>query len=152
MIGEAPGQEEDLNGEPFVGASGKLLDKMLKTAGLKRDDIFITNVVRCRPPDNRPPDDEEITACKTWLWKEIKVVQPLVIVTMGKTAAKLLLNGKSTFAIGKVVGKPQKLAYLSEEQIIVPIFHPSYLLRGNLKEIEETVKILVKIKNYIKDK
>lgn len=152
IVGEGPGLEEDLHGEPFVGSSGRLLDKMLRSAGIPRDSVIITNTVRCRPPQNRAPLPDEIQACKAWLWQEIKMVDPLVVVTLGKTPSKLLLKGKSGFSITQAVGKPRKVDFLHPDSIVVPMFHPSYLLRGKMKQVEDMVQIFVKVRNYITPK
>lgn len=149
IVGEAPGAEEDIEGVPFCGASGRLLNKMLTTVGLTREDCFVTNVVRCRPPKNRTPTDEEIQACKPWMWKEVMMVRPTVLMTLGKTPSKLLLKGNSSFSITREVGKPHRAEYLPDDAIIVPVFHPSYLLRQGQKAIEDTVKIFGKVKKYL---
>jgi uracil-DNA glycosylase family 4 len=149
LVGEAPGADEDAVGIPFVGMSGKLLDRMLKSADLSRSDIFITNVCRCRPPGNRTPEASEINACKAWLWREIRVCDPLVIVAMGGTAAKLLLRGNSSFRISKVVDQAQKVDFLRQGGIVVPAYHPSYLLHNNMDKLEGMVKTLIKVQRYI---
>lgn len=149
IVGEAPGADEDERGSPFVGASGKLLNRMIVSADLQRENVFITNVVRCRPPDNRTPETVEINACKPWLWEEIKLVDPLVILAMGATASKLLMHGNSTFRITKVVGQPKKVDFLREGGIVVPMFHPSYLLQHSMKELEDMVKVIIRARNYV---
>ena len=98
FVGEAPGAEEDARGEPFVGHAGKLLDNMLLAIGLKRSDIYIANVVKCRPPDNRPPHAAEVAACLPYLQRQIALIEPRVIVALGKTAASALLNNDASIA------------------------------------------------------
>ena len=129
FVGEAPGEQEDLKGEPFVGPAGKLLDKLLHKAGLKRKDVFITNVVKCRPPGNREPTPEEIHMCSPFLRKQIQAIQPRVLVTLGRVATQRL-----TFqfgAMGDLLSNPN-LTYTYREDAPIPVlalYHPSYLLR-----------------------
>ncbi len=149
IVGEAPGADEDKQGLPFVGASGQLLSRMLEAAKIDREAIWVSNVVRCRPPDNRRPEPAEIAACKMWLWEEMKLVDPLVVVALGNTPAKLLLRGKSTFKISRVVGQPQPADFLKEQGIVVPMYHPSYLLRQSEKDVQEATRIFVKVRNYV---
>lgn len=148
LVGEAPGADEDRLGIPFVGASGRLLDKMLASADIARDRVFITNVCRCRPPANRKPEPDEVAACKRWLWKELKLVDPVVLIPMGATAAKLLLRGDSGFRITREVGKARRAEYLRQDGIVVPMFHPSYLLQHNMDKVKDMVKILIKARRY----
>lgn len=91
FIGEAPGKDEDLKGKPFVGVAGKYLDELLVSIGLKRSDVFISNIIKCRPPNNRDPFDDEVEACSEWLLEEIKTVKPKVIITLGRHAAALFI-------------------------------------------------------------
>ncbi len=124
FIGEAPGAEEDAQGEPFVGQAGKLLDNMLKSIGLKRgDNVYITNVVKSRPPDNRNPLPDEIAACMPYLQRQIELIQPKLIVTLGKIASEALLGNKATVA--SLRGKVH--AYQGIPLIVT--YHPAYLLR-----------------------
>lgn len=148
IVGEAPGRDEDAIGEPFVGASGQLLDKMLEASGFSRNEVVITNCVRCRPPNNRAPESDELRACKPWLWGEIKLIQPHIIATLGATPSRLLLRGGASFRISKIVGQPQKMDYLPEGWI-VPMFHPSYLLRGSRKDVHAAIKLFVNCKRMI---
>ncbi|MEI9966481.1 MAG: uracil-DNA glycosylase [Candidatus Moraniibacteriota bacterium] len=97
FIGEAPGKNEDLQGKPFVGAAGKFLNEMLASTGLKREDVYITNVVKYRPPDNRDPLPEEVAACETWLHEQIKVIEPKVIVTLGPPRPRTFRSGQKDF-------------------------------------------------------
>lgn len=125
LIGEAPGAEEDQQGLPFVGRSGQLLDKMLKSIGLDRTkDCYIANVVPWRPPGNRPPSQEEIAACLPFLKKHIALVKPKLLVLLGGVATKTILNTKE--GIVKVRGRVS----FYEGVPVIPTFHPSYLLRS----------------------
>src|SRR5947199_1014171 len=127
MVGEAPGEDEDLEGESFVGRSGQLLTKLLTEAGISREDIYISNAVKCHPPGNRKPSQLEINTCKTWLWKEIKALHNLkVIVTLGAIPTGLLLKLNSV-VMGRVIDKSFTMEYTKAK--IMPWYHPSYLLR-----------------------
>jgi len=124
FIGEAPGADEDAQGEPFVGQAGKLLDNMLKSIGLKRDDnVYIANVVKSRPPGNRNPLPEEIAACMPYLRRQIELIQPKLIVTLGRIASEALLEREATIA--SLRGKVH--AYQGIPLIVT--YHPAYLLR-----------------------
>ena len=125
FVGEAPGQQEDLKGEPFVGRSGQLLDKLMaEEMGLSRDRCYIANVVKCRPPGNRDPLPAEITQCRPFLEQQIELVDPKVVITLGNFAAKLLLD--TAEGITKLRGK----VYPYGTRMIVPTFHPAAALRG----------------------
>jgi uracil-DNA glycosylase family 4 len=127
FVGEAPGATEDKTGLPFVGRAGKLLDELLADVGLERGDVFITNVICCRPPGNRDPLPEEIEACKPYLYKKIELIQPKVICTLGNFATKLL-TGEPT-GITKVHGQPQEREVAGRVVKLFPIFHPAAALR-----------------------
>jgi DNA polymerase len=131
FVGEAPGQQEDLKGEPFVGRSGQLLDKLvLEEMGLTRDQFFIANTLMCRPPGNRDPQPEEIAACRPHLEAKLDVIKPKVIVTLGNFATKLLLDTKD--GITKVRGR----TYPYRDTItLVPTYHPSAALQGGGNEV-----------------
>src|SRR5436190_22600157 len=105
FVGEAPGFHEDQQGKPFVGAAGKLLDKLLDEIGMNRGDVFIANVLKSRPPGNRDPELEEIEACKPYLWKQVELIEPLVICTLGNFSTKLLTRRQD--GITRVHGQPQ---------------------------------------------
>ena len=129
IIGEAPGSKEEEIGEPFVGRSGKLLDKLLQNAGIDiNQDVYFCNVVKCRPPKNRRPTKIEIQENLPWLYQQIKLVNPSVIVLVGATALEAILNIKSRISIlrGEWIDWEGKL--------VMPVFHPSYLLRNPSKE------------------
>ena len=123
FIGEAPGAEEDLQGLPFVGAAGQLLNNLLGKLGLRRDQVYITNVVKSRPPGNREPEADEIEACLPFLLKQIKAVRPRVIVTLGRVATQALLGTREPLT--RLRGRWQRHDHLR----VMPTFHPSYLLR-----------------------
>jgi uracil-DNA glycosylase family 4 len=125
FIGEGPGEQEDLQGEPFVGRSGKLLDKMmLEELGMTRRHFYILNVVKCRPPGNRDPLPDEIDACRPWLEGQLESIGPKVVVTLGNFASKLLLD--TTDGITKLRGR----TYPYRGGVLVPTFHPAAVLRG----------------------
>jgi uracil-DNA glycosylase len=125
FVGEGPGAEEDKQGLPFVGRSGQLLDRiLLEELGWTRDRVYIQNVVMCRPPGNRDPEPDEISACNPWLEKKLELVQPKVVVTLGNFATKLLLDTKE--GITKLRGK----TYPFRTGVLIPTFHPAAVLRG----------------------
>lgn len=128
IIGEAPGAEEDESGVPFVGRSGKLLTSLMEEAGLNRDEVYITNVVCCRPPSNRTPTGEEIGACYYFLDQKIATVKPRLIILVGGTAAKTLL--RHDIPISKIRGSIGEILVGKANYLTLPIFHPSYLLRN----------------------
>jgi DNA polymerase len=125
FIGEGPGAEEDRQGLPFVGRSGQLLDRLIvEELGRTRDQVYIANVVKCRPPDNRDPLPPEIEACRPYLEQQIQMIEPKVIVTLGKFAGQLLLE--STVGITKLRGRE----YPYGDAVLIPTLHPAYALRG----------------------
>ena len=125
FVGEGPGEEEDIQGLPFVGASGQLLDKMLNAMKLDRNnDVYICNVVKCRPPYNRNPEPDEISACNKYLINQIAMVNPQIIITLGRFASQTLLN--STLATGKL----RKQVHKYKNIPLIVTYHPSYLLRN----------------------
>ena len=124
FIGEGPGADEDAQGYPFVGKAGQLLDRMIIAMGFERDDVYVCNIVKCRPPNNRKPTPEEMTACMPYLEQQLELVQPSVIVAMGATAVQGLLG--TTAGITRLRGKWK----LYKGRIaVMPTFHPAYLLR-----------------------
>ncbi|MGH8870810.1 MAG: uracil-DNA glycosylase [Acidimicrobiia bacterium] len=125
FVGEAPGKNEDLEGEPFVGAAGKLLDTLLGEIGMRRPEVYIANVLKCRPPGNRDPRTEEIDACKGYLREQIRLIAPEVVMTLGNFATKLLLN--TEVGITRLRGRPHQW-WLGA--LLVPTFHPAAALRG----------------------
>ncbi|GMQ91373.1 MAG: hypothetical protein BMS9Abin11_0681 [Gammaproteobacteria bacterium] len=124
FVGEAPGAEEDRQGEPFVGPAGKLLNAMLFALGLKRADVYIANVLKCRPPQNRDPQANEVEACEPYLLRQIELIQPRVIVALGRHAAHSLL--KTDKALNKMRG--EKMLYHDIPTVVT--YHPAYLLRN----------------------
>ena len=123
LIGEAPGREEDLQGEPFVGAAGKLLDKMLAAIGFRREEVFIANILKCRPPENRDPQIDEIETCKPYLLQQIKIIQPKIICALGRISAQVLLQTKSP--LGQLRGKIHDWNGIK----FLVTYHPAALLR-----------------------
>ncbi|WP_031437997.1 uracil-DNA glycosylase [Methylobacter tundripaludum] len=126
IIGEGPGQNEDLQGLPFVGNAGLLLTEMLRAIGLDREEVFITNIVKCRPPANRDPQPIEIETCKPYLMRQIALLKPKIIVVLGRIAAQALLNTDEP--ISKLRGKIHAL----NDTPVVVVYHPAYLLRSML--------------------
>lgn len=124
FVGEAPGRNEDLQGEPFVGKAGQLLDKMIGAMGLERDDVYICNVIKCRPPDNRNPHPDEIRECAPFLQKQLEAIEPTVIVTLGKFASQFLTGQEE--ALGALRGR----WHTWKEIPVMPTYHPAYLLRS----------------------
>lgn len=124
FVGEAPGAEEDRRGEPFVGRAGQLLNAMLLAIGLQREQIFIANVLKCRPPENRDPQGEEVNCCEPYLIRQIELIAPKIIIAMGRFAAHSLL--KTDLALAKLRG--QRLNYHGTPLIVT--YHPAYLLRN----------------------
>jgi len=124
FVGEGPGREEDKQGKPFVGRAGELLTKMITAMGLSRDNVFIANVIKCRPPDNRNPADDEIAACKPFLYEQIGLIKPDIVCVLGTFAAQTLLdtNARISDLRGRIHEK--------SEYKIVATFHPAYLLRN----------------------
>lgn len=126
IIGEAPGQQEDQRGEPFVGRAGQLLDQMLRAVGQTRQSVFIANVLKCRPPNNRDPARDEAAACRAHLERQIELIRPRLILAVGRIAAQMLLD--SDEPLGRLRGR---LHYLKDETLpLVVTYHPAYLLRS----------------------
>ena len=126
FVGEAPGFHEDKQGVPFVGQAGKLLDKLLAGIGLTRSDVFVANVLKCRPPGNRDPQPDEIQACEAHLWKQIELIQPKVVATLGNFATKLL-SGRQ-LGITRVHGQEQETTLGGNKVLLYPIYHPAAAL------------------------
>jgi len=142
FVGEAPGADEDAQARPFVGRAGQLLTKIIEAIGLKREQVLIGNVNRCRPPGNRAPTTEEATTCKPYLLREIAIVQPEVIVVLGNTAMKNLLDTRE--GITRLRGRFQDYKGIK----VMPTFHPAYLLRDPSKK-RETWEDLKKVRDYL---
>lgn len=134
FVGEAPGADEDASGEPFVGRAGQLLTDMIqKGMGLRREDTYICNVIKCRPPNNRTPATDEIASCREYLWRQLEIIRPQVIIALGAPAAQTLLGTKE--GIGALRGRfhdfyPSGTALVGEPIPLMPTFHPAYLLRS----------------------
>lgn len=141
LIGEAPGFHEDKQGEPFVGAAGRLLDTLLEEVGLDRGSVYITNVLKCRPPNNRDPQDDEVDSCKEYLFRQMELVDPLVIATLGNFATKLILA--RSVGISRLRG--QVFPYRGRTAVI-PTYHPAALLRGTsparLEEVRSDMRLI----------
>ena len=143
FVGEAPGEDEDIQGRPFVGRAGKLLDQLIERVGLRRSEVYICNVLKCRPPNNRDPEPDEVAACKNYLTAQLSLIKPKIICTLGRHAYNTLfgVDEKITRIRGKLT------TYNGTK--LLPTFHPSYLLRNQTKineawEDMEQLKILLK--------
>ncbi len=156
LVGEAPGSKEDETGRPFVGAAGQFLTELLSMAGLRREDVFITNILKCRPPNNRDPEPDEIEACKPYLVRQVKLVSPKIIVTLGRYAGKTLLGdaGIKWSSMSRMHGKVFSVELYGVKLKIMPTYHPAAalyypklkpviikdfkeILKGLVEEIEE---------------
>lgn len=153
FIGEAPGKKEDASGRPFVGAAGKFLDEMLVSIHLKREDVYITNIVKYRPPDNRDPSPEEIAACQEWLSEQIKIIQPKIIVTLGRHALEHFIPGKK---ISEAHGQTfHKTLPAIGTQLFFALYHPAAALYNGsmrttlLEDFKKITQVLKKIKNRL---
>jgi uracil-DNA glycosylase len=138
FVGEAPGADEDIQGEPFVGRAGQLLTKIIEAINLRRDDVYIANVIKCRPPGNRNPEPDEVDQCEPFLFRQIEVVKPKVIVALGKFAAQTLL--RTLDPISRLRGR----VYDYRGAKLIPTFHPAYLLRNpaSKREVWEDMKLV----------
>lgn len=143
VIGEAPGADEDKQGEPFVGRAGKLLNSMLLAMGLPREQVFIANILKCRPPNNRDPKPEEVVACESYLRQQIDLIKPKIILAVGRIAAQNLLKVETP--IGKMRGN--RYTYSESELPVIVTYHPAYLLRSprEKRKVWEDLKIAMRI-------
>ncbi|HEY5719586.1 MAG TPA: uracil-DNA glycosylase, partial [Gammaproteobacteria bacterium] len=130
VVGEAPGAEEDRQGEPFVGAAGQLLNQMLRAVGLARESVFIANTLKCRPPGNRDPQADELAACRPYLERQIALVQPRLLLAVGRIASQALLG--SAESMGRLRGRVHTLPGTTLP--LVATYHPAYLLRSPLQK------------------
>ncbi len=146
FVGEAPGADEDASGRPFVGRAGQLLTKMIEAIGLKREDVYIANILKSRPPDNRNPEADETAACQPFLLRQIAVIRPRLIVTLGNPATQGLLETK--IGITRIRGELQAYPRLPEIKVL-PTFHPAYLLRSPDKK-REAWEDLKKVREFLK--
>jgi DNA polymerase len=138
FVGEAPGHDEDVQGIPFVGRAGQLLTKIIEAIDLKREDVYIANVIKCRPPENRNPESDEVEACEPFLFRQVGVIRPRVIVALGTFAAQALL--KTNDPISRLRGK----VFHYGDARLIPTFHPAYLLRSpeRKREVWEDMKLV----------
>jgi DNA polymerase len=153
FIGEAPGKTEDEKGRPFIGTAGKLLDNMLKRAGIERSQVFITNVVKCRPPNNRVPEEDEVIACRPYLDRQIALIRPKVICILGRTAYSSLLGGGSITANrGKIVERAGQKYFLTIHPAAA-IYNKSLIsvLEADLKKLAKEIKNKKESKSSLED-
>ena len=146
FVGEGPGADEDEQGEPFVGRAGQLLTQIIKAMGLAREDVYIANVVKCRPPGNRNPEPDEIEQCEPFLMRQIDVIKPAIIVALGKFAAQTLL--RTPEPISRLRGRFHRIGDIR----VMPTFHPSYLLRNPAakREVWDDMKVVMReLKNPV---
>jgi DNA polymerase len=136
FVGEAPGADEDIQGEPFVGRAGQLLTKIIEAIGLTREDVYIANVIKCRPPGNRNPEPDEVEQCEPFLFRQVDTIKPKVVVALGKFAAQCLL--RTNDPITRIRGREFKY----RDAILIPTYHPAYLLRtpSAKREVWEDMK------------
>jgi uracil-DNA glycosylase len=148
FVGEGPGEQEDLQGEPFVGRAGQLLTQLIEGIGLTREDVYIANVVKCRPPGNRDPEAEEIEACAPWLDRQLYLIRPKAIVTLGNFATKLLLETKE--GITKLRGRDFPFSRAGVDARLFPTLHPSAVLRsGGGQRLAEVRSDFVRVKRAL---
>jgi DNA polymerase len=136
FVGEGPGADEDIQGEPFVGRAGQLLTRIIEAIDFRREDVYIANVVKCRPPQNRNPEPDEVEQCEPFLFRQIDLIKPKVIVALGKFAAQSLL--RTNDPITRIRGRE----YTCRDAILIPTYHPAYLLRtpSAKREVWEDMK------------
>jgi uracil-DNA glycosylase family 4 len=140
LVGEAPGADEDIQGKPFVGRAGQLLMQMIKAINFERKDVFIANVLKCRPPNNRPPEPDEVHTCSPFLFKQIEIIKPKVVLALGTFSAQLLLNSKTSISFLR------NRVYEMPFAKVIATYHPSFLLRSPQKKPEawEDLKLVRK--------
>jgi DNA polymerase len=143
IIGEAPGAEEDRQGEPFVGRAGQLLNSMLQAIGLAREDVFIANILKSRPPGNRDPRPEEVRVCLPYLYRQIELVNPRLILCVGRIAAQNLLN--TTETIGRLRGRLHQLA---TGRPMIVTYHPAYLLRSPAEKRKSWADLVLAMQTF----
>ncbi|MET0498213.1 MAG: uracil-DNA glycosylase [Steroidobacteraceae bacterium] len=143
VIGEAPGAEEDARGEPFVGRAGQLLNSMLRAIGLAREDVFIANILKSRPPSNRDPRPEEVRVCLPYLYRQIELVNPRLILCVGRIAAQNLLN--TTETIGKLRGRLHQIA---AARPMIVTYHPAYLLRSPAEKRKSWADLVLAMQTF----
>ncbi|NPE26382.1 uracil-DNA glycosylase [Methanococcoides sp. SA1] len=161
FVGEAPGRKEDEVGEPFVGAAGKNLDKLLSNVGLSMDDIYVANILKCRPPENRDPRPEEIAEHTPWLLKQIKDIKPKVVCSLGNYATKFFMSGgdvegmKKMPGITKVHGQVQEIEINGLKIRLLPLFHPAAIIYNRTKLTplweEDMQKVKDEVFNFLRN-
>lgn len=150
IVGEAPGEDESIAEEPFVGQCGRMLDLMLKAADINRENCYICNVVNCRPVkvgkriSNRPPTKDEINSCKGWLFKQLELVRPKVVFTLGKVPTSTLLGLKSSITLSGYIGNQ----YNKDNMLVIPVWHPSYLMQYSKDKVNLAIEIFKKGAKY----
>lgn len=143
FVGEAPGADEDAQGRPFVGRSGQLLTKIIESGmGLKREEVYIANIAKCRPPENRDPEPDEVAACVPYLYKQIEIIDPDVIITVGRYSMRELAGVGEKDTISRVRGK----VYRVHGRAVIPTFHPAYLLRNPPEKVKVWADIQLAMK------
>jgi DNA polymerase len=147
FVGEGPGEQEDLRGEPFVGRAGQLLTQLIEGIGLTRADVYIANVVKCRPPNNRDPQPDEIASCAPWLDRQLELIRPTVIVTLGNFATKLLLQTKD--GITRIRGQEFPFERAGHAATLIPTLHPSAVLRSGGRSLAESRADFVVVKRAL---
>ena len=143
FVGEAPGEDEDAQGRPFVGRAGKFLDQMIQRIGLSRKDVFICNVLKCRPPQNRDPDPAEVDMCKGYLFAQLQVIRPKVICALGRHAYNTLMNTDAR--ITKIRGQFTEYQGIK----LLPTYHPSFLLRND-ERVKEAMEDMEKLREVLR--
>jgi uracil-DNA glycosylase len=144
FVGEAPGEEEDLQGRPFVGKAGKLLDQMIDRIGLRREQVYICNVLKCRPPDNRDPEPGEVEACKEYLFSQLELIRPKVICTLGRHAYNTL------FGVDERITRIRGVLTTYKGTRLLPTYHPSFLLR-NADRVKEAWEDMERLKQLLRE-
>jgi DNA polymerase len=144
FIGEAPGEEEDLQGRPFVGRAGKFLDQMIERIGLRRDEVFICNVLKCRPPNNRDPEPVEVEACKNYLLSQLELISPKIICTLGKHAYNTL------FGVDEKITRIRGVLTSYKGIKLLPTYHPAFLLR-NQNRVKEVWEDMERLKQLLRE-
>lgn len=140
-LGEAPGYHESVQGRPFVGQAGKLLDKLIKSIDFKREDVYISNIVRYRPPENRDPSPEEIEAFQPYVDREIEIVDPLIIVTLGRFSMGKFIPFEK---ISGIHGKPRSIMWKDKEKLVIPMYHPAAALRAGaiMNQLQQDFQVI----------
>jgi len=150
FIGEAPGYWEDVKGKPFVGAAGRLLNEILEKVGIKRENVFITNVLKCRPPGNRDPKPEEMRVCTPFLDRQLKVIKPRIIMTLGRHSTAYIFSkmGIKFYGITRVHGRVYEAEFLGWKCYVIPTFHPAAALY-NVNLRDDLLEDLLKMKSIL---